>query len=131
MTQNVASVNTLYKTLYESANEQSSVNSLCPINQLKITDVDVVSNKPGAAILTDYYVANSNNATVPTTNPWPALTLSGHQIYAIKNQLGFNRFNEIDLSCQIPTSLFLTDQLIPPSTPITLRFTVDSLWWKI
>ena len=106
MTQNVASVNTLYKTLYESANEQSSVNSLCPINPLKIVDVDVVSNKPGAAILTDYYVANSNNATVPTTNPWPALTLSGHQIYAIKNQLGFNRFNEVDLAVKFQHSYF-------------------------
>jgi len=52
MTQNAASINTLYKTLYESANEQSSVNSLCPINPLKIVDVDVVSNKPGAAIIT-------------------------------------------------------------------------------
>ena len=32
MNQNIASVNTLYKTLYESSNEENSVNSLCPIH---------------------------------------------------------------------------------------------------
>ena len=97
MTQNVSSITTLYKTFYESANEQSSVNSLCLINPMKINNVDGVYNKPATAIWTDYYGANSNNSTVPTSNPWPGtITLTGHQIYAIKNQLGFNRFNEVD-----------------------------------
>ena len=47
----------------------TNVNYLYHINPLKIVDVDVVSNKPGAAILTDYYGANSNNIVIQTMQP--------------------------------------------------------------
>ena len=46
MNQNIASVNTIHKTLYESSNEENSVNSLCPIHLPNLTDADVQLNKP-------------------------------------------------------------------------------------
>ena len=93
---------------------------------MNVTDIDTTGNKP-VTKLYDVYSKNYANATPGTTTEWTTLTtnLSNHQIYALNNQRGFNRFTEVELSCQIPTSLFLSNLLIPPGTPISLSFTVD------
>ena len=98
MNQNVPSINTMYKTLYESQNEQNTVNSLCPINVMNVTDIDITGNKPITKLYDVYGINYANNALTTLTS-WLAAganapLLSNHQIYALNNQRGFNRFTE-------------------------------------
>ena len=70
LNQNIAYVNTIYRELYESENEQRSVNSTNPINVMSLQDTDI--NK--TTILSDSFTG------YPTT----LSTLSNRQLYALK-----------------------------------------------
>ena len=56
--QNIAPCNTIYRTLYESKQEQDTVNSTNPINYMSILDAGTAPNKN--AILSDYFTNAPN-----------------------------------------------------------------------
>ena len=59
--QNIATCNTLYRSLYESRDEQETVNSTNPIKCMNITDTDITANKSG--IMTDYFTGYNDALT--------------------------------------------------------------------
>ena len=116
-TQNLASCNTLYRTLYESRNEQETVNSTNPIKLMGTLDTDVTLNK--TIKFADYFDTEfgSTGAGCPVSN---------HQLFALKNMMEFNKYNEIEINTQCFAPIMYSDNLIPPNTPFTLRLNVDS-----
>jgi len=113
--QNLAQCNTLYRTLYESEAEQRSVNSTNPIKYMTITDTDIGATK--TAVLADYFPA-TYGATAGTT-------LSNRKLWALKNMMGFNKYNEVEINTQCFAPIMYSDDLIPPNTPFSIRLTTD------
>ena len=72
LNQNICQVNTIYRELYESENEQRSVNSTNPINVMTLKDTDTTANK--SATLTDYFTGYPNTLT----------NFSNRKLYALK-----------------------------------------------
>ena len=98
--------------LYESKQEQDTVNSTNPIKIPTIIETDITANK--AWYITDYFTGYPNHTT-----------LSNHKVFALKNMMNFNKYYEIEINTQLLTPLFYSDDLIPPNTEITIKFTVD------
>ena len=113
LNQNICQVNTIYRELYESENEQRSVNSTNPINVMTLKDTDTTANK--SATLTDYFTGYPNTLT----------NFSNRKLYALKNMMNFNKYYEIEIQTQLLAPLFYSDEMIPPNTEILLKFTVD------
>ena len=118
--QNIAQCNTLYRTLYESKQEQESVNSTNPIKYMHmVSDSDTTDNK--STILNDVYGSAPN-----TGYPDTLVNFTNRKLYAMENLMGFNKYNEIEINTQCLAPMMYSDSLIPPNTPFSLRFTVDS-----
>ena len=114
--QNIAPCNTLYRMLYESRQEQDTVNSTNPIKVMSITDTDTIANK--SCILSDHFTGYNDALT----------NFSNRKLWALKNMMGFNRFNEIEIETQCLVPIMYSDSLIPPNTPFSLRLTVDPMF---
>ena len=125
LNQNIAQVNTLYRSLYESKLENSTVNGTNPINYPNILEVDTTENKT-CTNLTDYYSGTFNGFAYPNN----LLNFSNHKLFALKNLLGTNKYKEIEINTQLLAPLFYSDDLIPPNTEITLRFTPDPNYFQ-
>ena len=119
--QNIAQSNTLYRSLYESKLEQETVNSTNPIKYMKIKDTDVVSSVNKAQYLSDYFKSAPNTGYTDAN-----VALTNHKIFALDNMMEFNKYQEIDINTQLLAPIMYSDDLIPPNTPFSLRFTVDS-----
>ena len=117
LNQNIGQCNTLYRTLYESKAENETINASNPIKYMNFADADgIAENK--SAILTDYF-------DYPVA--YNALTnFTGHKLFALKNMMGFNKYYEVEVNTQLLAPMFYSDDLIPPNTPLTLRYTVDN-----
>jgi len=120
-TQNIAQTNTLYRSLYESKTEQDTVNATNPIRYITLYDTDINANK--ASILSEYFSHAPN-----TGYPNNLANFTNRKLFALKNMLGFNKYYEVDINTQLMTPLFYSDDLIPPNTPFTLRYTVDPMY---
>ena len=118
--QNLASCNTLYRTLYESRIENETVNSLNPIKLMGTGDTDVTLNK--TTTFADYF-----DTEFGTTGG--VCKVSNHQLFALKNMMGFNKYNEIDITSQMFAPICYSDDLIPPNTPFSIRLTTDSSYY--
>ena len=114
--QNIAPCNTLYRMLYESRQEQDTVNSTNPIKVMSMNDANTTANK--ACILSDYFTGYNDTLT----------NFSNRKLWALKNMMGFNKFNEIEIETQCLVPIMYSDSLIPPNTPFSLRLTVDPLF---
>jgi len=120
--QNVAPVNTLYRMLFESKNEQQTINSTNKLAVMSIKEqgcVPIWFSSMSDASLQDTY---SDNPHVTAMIAGNTAKLSTRQLWAMDNQYGFNRYNEMEINGQIPCPLGYVDELIPPNTPISLRF---------
>ena len=116
--QNISQCNTLYRTLYESRLEQETVNSTNPIKCMSITDTDINANK--SSTLAEHF------STAPNTGYNNALTnFTNRKLFALNNMMGFNKYTEIEINTQCLAPMMYSDDLIPPNTPFSLRFTVD------
>jgi hypothetical protein len=127
LVQNIGSVSTLFRSLYESKQENLTSLSLCSIDPMNQIDIDTTPNK-GYQPLVDYFGTSTfiNNANVNID--WSgggALSLTNHQLYALKKMYMFNRFNNNEILLQIPASLFLGESEIPSGVKIDVKFTVD------
>ena len=119
---NVAAVNTLYRTLYESRAEQPTINSTNKLVPMSLTEADCQPNKP-SSMLSDYWADNNNvagNAGIMANKA--NISLSNRQIWALGQMYGFNKWNEQQLNGQIPVPLGYCDELLPPNTPVSLKF---------
>ena len=117
--QNISQCNTLYRTLYESRLEQDTVNFTNPIKCMSIYDTDVTANKSSS--LGEYF------SVAPITSyPNTLANFTNRKLFALKNMMGFNKYNEIEINTQCLAPLMYSDDLIPPNTPFSLRFTVDT-----
>ena len=114
LNQNIGQTNTLFRTLYESKSENETINNSNPIKYMNFADVDTTENK--GAMLTDYFTGYPNGLT----------NFSGHKLFALKNMMGFNKYYEVEVNTQLMAPLFYSDDMIPPNTPLTLRYTVDN-----
>ena len=114
--QNIAPCNTVYRSLYESRQEQDTINSTNPIKVMSMNDADTTANK--TCILSDYFTGYPDNLA----------NLTSRKLWALKNMMGFNKFNEIDIETQCLTPAMYSDSLIPPNTPFSIRLTVDSMF---
>ena len=131
--QNVAPVNTLYRMLFESKQEQATINGTNKLSVMGLKDIDC-TKKNSTNILLDYFDDNINvvNYTADTaicSNSAPyntAAYLSNRQLWALENLYGFNRYNEVEVNGQLPVPLGYCDELIPPNTPISLRFQTNT-----
>ena len=117
LNQNIAPVNTLYRTLYESKSEQDTINSTNAVKPMKLLDSDTTRNK--GTVLTDYFVGYPNNLA----------NMTNRQLYALQNMYMFNKFNEVELNSQLMTPLFYSEELIPPKVPINLRFSCNPYYY--
>ena len=43
--------------------------------------------------------------------------------------LVFNKYYEVDINTQLMTPFIYSDNLIPPNTPFTLRYTLDHMYY--
>jgi len=120
--QNIAQSNTLYRSLYESKLEQDTVNSTNPIKYMSLADTDITANK--SAVLSEYFGSAPN-----TGYPNNLANLSNRKLFALKNMMGFNKYNEIEIQTQLLAPLMYSDDLIPPNTPLSLRYTVDPMYY--
>ena len=127
--QNIAPINTLYRTLYESRQEQPTINSTNKLVPMSLLDADCQPNKPMTPLL-DYWGDNPNVNTAATgiLHNLTGFTiannnmLTNRQLWALRLMHGFNKWNEQQINGQIPVPLGYCDELIPPNTPITLKF---------
>ena len=119
---NVAAVNTLYRTLYESRQEQPTINSTNKLVPMSLAEADCQPNKP-SSMLSDYWADNNNVAGAAGIMANKAnISLSNRQIWALGQMYGFNKWNEQELNGQIPVPLGYCDELLPPNTPVSLKF---------
>jgi len=124
--QNVAPVNTLYRMLFESRSEQETINSTNKLAVMSIKEQGCVPtwfSSVSDGYLQETYSDNTNVTGMIAGN---TTKLSSRQIWAMNNQYGFNRYNEVEINGQIPCPLGYVDELIPPNTPISLRFQVNT-----
>ena len=117
--QNIAQCNTLHRSLYESRLENESVCATNPIKFMNINNTDVTPNK--SLSLPELF------SSAPNTGYNGALTnFSNRKVFATKNMLGFNKYNEVEVYTQCVAPMMYSDDIIPPNTPFSLRYVVDS-----
>ena len=95
--------------------EQNTVNSTNPIKYMNFSEFDTTINK-ACPYSNDIFPGYPNTLT----------NLSNHQLYAMKNLLGYNKYYENEICGQLMSPLFYSDDLIPPNTPISIKYTIDS-----
>ena len=117
--QNIGPINTLYRTLYESKQEEETVNATNPIKYMTQMDTFTTANK--SAVMSDYF-KNAPNTGYPDT----LTNFSNHKLFALQNMNNYNMFQEVEINTQLMAPFFYSDDLIPPNTPFTLRFTADN-----
>ena len=101
------SATTLYRMLYETKEEQKTVNSTNAINPVSLDDIDI------SAPLSNYEGANKIAAKIGSNvNSLNALFTS-HMIWALKNyQFNFDKSCTNRINFQIPLPLFYSDELL-------------------
>ena len=83
---------------------------------MSITDTDITANK--SCILSDYFTGYNDALT----------NFSNRKLWALKNMMGFNKYNEIEIQTQCLAPIMYSDDLIAPNTPFSLRLTTDSMF---
>ena len=104
--------------IYESKNEEQTVNSLNSIMPLSVKDLGV-----STGVVYDDYVALANKLTV-TADSAPGATggtyhttefgklFSKHMIWGLKNQYNFDKCKSNRINFQVPCPLFMADELL-------------------
>ena len=126
--QNVAPVKTLYRQMFEAKSEQQTINGTNKLAVMSLKDEDCFA-KNSLTNLLDYYSDNVNVLNSTAANGiYSSVTakLTNRQLWAMDNLFGFNRYNEVEVNGQIPCPLGYVDELIPPNTPISLRFQTNT-----
>ena len=106
------SVNTIYRTMFESKPEQDSVYSTNAINPLSLKDCVTTGG-----VLYDDYIAVAQKMSTATgttvTSGTIELQFTKHGIWALKNnQFGFDTYTTNRINFQIPSELFMCDELL-------------------
>ena len=86
---------------------------------MNINNTDVTPNK--SLSLPELF------SSAPNTGYNGALAnFSNRKVFATKNMLGFNKYNEVEVCTQCLAPMMYSDDIIPPNTPFSLRYVVDS-----
>ena len=141
----ISQTSTLYRTLLESKTEQSTVNSMCPINIMDARDVSEtgfpdLTNIQKMNVLLGLSLPATPNIAVAGSTLIGAVTgepsyiaLTGRQQYALKNQLGFNNFQCQMITGQIPSTFFMcTDAMVHLGcgNSMNVKFQVNQNWFS-
>ena len=104
--------------LYESKEEQKSVNSLNAINPVSLDDIDITAN------LSNYDGAAKLAAKIGATGDISDLFTS-HMVWALKNnQFNFDKYCTNRINFQIPLPLFYSDELLHFGTENVKLFSI-------
>ena len=127
---NVGLANTIYRTLYESKQEQKSVYSTNPINLIGVDDCGVTTG-----VMYDDYIAVANKlGVVPGANTAAFGALfSKRMIWAIRNnQYTFDKTNTARINIQVPLPLFMCEELLYTGVndKIELIFGISTRWFQ-
>ena len=134
--QNASTVNTVYRMMYETEQEQVTVNSTNGIYPMTIDDEGTAPGfapdnfiSLGAMLGVTVDNITANPPTFNTTNFGRLFTK--HMLWALKNnQFNFNKSTTNRLNFQIPVSLFMTDDLLHFGVDGSCKiiFNVDPNW---
>ena len=123
--QQAPQTSTLYRMLYESPNEEKSVNCTNAIIPMDSDDMSVATG----AIYNDF---SSLETKIGVTAGNLTQLFSKRMIWALKNQYNFDKSNTNKLNFQLPLPLFYTNDLIYVGSngKINITFNVDPSWYK-
>ena len=123
--QQAPQTSTLYRMLYESPNEEKSVNCTNGIIPMDSDDMSV-------AVGTIYNDYTSLAAKMGSGENALGGLFSKRMIWALKNQYNFDKSNTNKLNFQLPLPLFYTNDLIYVGSngKINITFNVDPSWYK-
>jgi hypothetical protein len=102
--------NTLYRILYESKEEQTTVNSTNPITLMNSYDVGTATTPYANETAGVLRTINGGAPVLPAAAPNGLIT--PRMQYALKQQCNFNNCQSNYLNSQIPSPLFLSDDPI-------------------